>query len=61
MSFLQDLHKKGKTIVMVTHDDKLAQYADRIEVLRDGEIIKKITCEHRDGKNFCKETWVKKE
>jgi putative ABC transport system ATP-binding protein len=40
MQFLLDLHKKGKTIVMVTHDDKLAQYAERIEVLKDGEIIK---------------------
>ena len=42
MHFLQDLHKKGKTIVMVTHDDKLAHFAGRIEVLKDGEIVKSI-------------------
>lgn len=42
MHFLQELHKKGKTIVMVTHDDKLAQYAERIEVLKDGEVIKSM-------------------
>lgn len=42
MHFLQELHKKGKTIVMVTHDDKLAQYAERIEMLKDGEIVKSI-------------------
>jgi len=42
MHFLQELHRKGKTIVMVTHDDNLAQYAERIEVLKDGEIIKSI-------------------
>jgi putative ABC transport system ATP-binding protein len=42
MQFLQELHKKGKTIVMVTHDDKLAQYAERIEMLKDGEIVKSV-------------------
>ena len=42
MGFLQDLHEKGKTIIMVTHDDKLAQYAERIAVLKDGEIIETL-------------------
>ncbi|MGV8150107.1 MAG: ABC transporter ATP-binding protein [Candidatus Woesearchaeota archaeon] len=55
MQFLQDLHSKGKTIVMVTHDDHLAQYADRIEVLKDGEIVKSLKCYHKDGKNYCEE------
>ena len=39
MSFLQKLHKDGKTIVMVTHDDELAKYAERIEYLMDGKVI----------------------
>jgi putative ABC transport system ATP-binding protein len=30
------LHKKGNTIVMVTHEDDIAQYAHRIIRLRDG-------------------------
>lgn len=55
MQFLQDLHAKGKTIVMVTHDDHLAQYADRIEVLKDGQIVKSLKCYHKDGKNYCEE------
>lgn len=43
MDFLQNLNKKyKKTIVMVTHDDKLAKLADRIEHLKDGKIIKTI-------------------
>ncbi len=42
MTFLEDLHKKGKTIIMVTHDDKLAQYAERIEYLKDGEITETL-------------------
>lgn len=41
MSFLEKLHaEQGKTIIMVTHDDDLAQYADRIAYLRDGVIVK---------------------
>jgi putative ABC transport system ATP-binding protein len=41
MEFLQKLHKeKGKTIIMVTHDSNLAKFADRIEFLKDGALIK---------------------
>ena len=41
MTFLEKLHKEQhKTIIMVTHDDKLAHYADRIEFLKDGTIVK---------------------
>ena len=41
MDFLRRLHKqKDKTIIMVTHDDKVAHYAERIEFLRDGEIVR---------------------
>jgi putative ABC transport system ATP-binding protein len=40
MQFLEKLHvEKGKTIVMVTHDDRLAHFADRIEVLKDGIVV----------------------
>jgi putative ABC transport system ATP-binding protein len=52
MSFLEKLHEQGKTIVMVTHDDKLAQYAERIAVLKDGEIIENITHTKNHGKTF---------
>jgi putative ABC transport system ATP-binding protein len=52
MGFLDKLHKQGKTIVMVTHDDDLAQYAERIAVLRDGEIVEKINHTRKHGKLF---------
>ena len=52
MSFLEKLHAQGKTIVMVTHDDKLAQYAERIAVLKDGEIVENITHTKNHGKSF---------
>ena len=42
MHFLGKLHKeKGKTIIMVTHDETVAEHAQRIEFLRDGQIVEK--------------------
>ncbi len=38
MGVFHRLHRQGSTIIMVTHDQKLARYADRIISLRDGHI-----------------------
>ena len=41
MDFLIDLNKKGKTIVMVTHDAELAKrYARKIYWMKDGNVEK---------------------
>jgi putative ABC transport system ATP-binding protein len=53
LSFLEELHNKGKTIIMVTHDDNLAKFADRIVILSDGKIIS-------DSKNEEKEKFKRK-
>ena len=39
MRLLQTLHEEGRTIVLVTHDDAVAAYAEREILLRDGVII----------------------
>lgn len=39
MRIFQDLNAEGRTIVMVTHDDKYASYAQRIIKLHDGRIV----------------------
>lgn len=39
MDILMDLHKKNTTIILVTHDEKVAAYAKRRIVLKDGKII----------------------
>ncbi len=39
VNFLKELNEKGKTIVMITHDENLAKSAKRIEILRDGMIV----------------------
>ena len=42
MELLAELHKEGTTIVMVTHSQKDAMYADRIVNLFDGQIVEKV-------------------
>ena len=39
MKLLSNLHKKGKTIILVTHDVNLVKYAHRTIYLKDGIII----------------------
>ena len=43
MDFLQGFNRKeGKTIIVVTHDKLVASHAQRIELLKDGKVIKTI-------------------
>jgi len=39
MQILDDLHKEGNTILLVTHERELAEHADRTIVMRDGRIV----------------------
>jgi putative ABC transport system ATP-binding protein len=38
MNLFTDLHRRGKTIVMVTHEDDIAAYAEHRLVMRDGKV-----------------------
>ncbi len=38
MALFDDLHSKGNTIVLVTHEADIAEYAHRIVHIRDGKI-----------------------
>jgi len=33
------LHREGKTVILVTHDPKIAEYAQRTIQLEDGRIV----------------------
>ena len=40
MTFFKSLHEAGNTIILVTHELEIAEYAQKTIVLKDGEIIK---------------------
>ena len=49
---LSHINKKlGKTVIMVTHDPKMASYSDKIILLKDGEILNTLVKEG-DIKSF---------
>lgn len=39
MALLKSLHQQGNTIVLVTHEDEIAAFANRVIRLRDGRIV----------------------
>jgi putative ABC transport system ATP-binding protein len=39
MSVLADLHRRGTTLVMVTHEDDVAAFAQRVIHIRDGQVV----------------------
>jgi putative ABC transport system ATP-binding protein len=39
ISILQKLNGEGRTVVLITHDQNIAEHADRVLVLRDGRIF----------------------
>ena len=42
MEYLFKLYSQGKTIILVTHDDNLANQAPRVITLKDGEVISDV-------------------
>ena len=56
MKLMQEVVRRQKrTLVMVTHDNHLAEYADRIFHIMDGKIIKieeKTQKEYEGGKTL---------
>jgi putative ABC transport system ATP-binding protein len=47
MTIFQDLHEKGITLILVTHDPDIARHAERIISVRDGKIISDVMVEDR--------------
>nr|MBJ7019149.1 macrolide ABC transporter permease/ATP-binding protein MacB [Vibrio cholerae] len=51
MMLLQELHQLGHTIIIVTHDMKVAEYANRIIEIKDGEILSDTVNQHTHAKS----------
>jgi putative ABC transport system ATP-binding protein len=39
INMLKELHQEGKTVILITHDNKIAHEADRIVRIKDGNIV----------------------
>lgn len=50
VEMLRNFNKEGKTVIMITHERSLARYADRVCLLKDGQIISCLA----DGKKKMK-------
>ncbi|MHB8136018.1 MAG: ABC transporter ATP-binding protein [Anaerolineaceae bacterium] len=51
-NLLRDVSKKyNRTVIMVTHDPRIAAYADRIIFLKDGKVIDETILERKNGNN----------
>jgi len=44
MQLLLELHRQGQTIVMVTHEEDIAAYAQRVIRMKDGVVIEDKAC-----------------
>lgn len=49
MLFMEELHSKGNTIILVTHEEYIAEHAKRIIRIRDGQIESDLPID-RNGK-----------
>jgi putative ABC transport system ATP-binding protein len=55
MQTLQDLHREGHTIILITHESSTAEHAERIISLKDGAIVGDTRVERRkDTREFIK-------
>jgi putative ABC transport system ATP-binding protein len=50
MALFDELHRKGNTIVLVTHEHDIAEYAHRVIHIRDGVVSKDERKEHMAAK-----------
>jgi len=49
MRLFRRLHAEGQTILMVTHDPKVAAYAERILLMQDGMLSEEMSADSRGG------------
>lgn len=51
LGIFDDLRREGRTIIMVTHEERVAQHCDRVITLRDGAVVGDIRERTGGGKS----------
>lgn len=51
MNVLKDLHKSGRTVILITHDDEIAAQVKRVVRIKDGKIEADFMNEGETGSN----------
>lgn len=49
MDILRQLHREGRTVILITHDNEIAAQAERIIRIKDGRVEEDVTMDRRDG------------
>lgn len=49
MQILEDLHRSGRTVIIITHDNEIAEQVKRVIYIRDGKIEQDYFNEERQG------------
>lgn len=49
MGILRELHREGRTVILITHDDEIASQAERVIKIKDGRIFSDIR-KQEDGR-----------
>jgi len=50
MDIFVKLNNQGNTVVMITHEEEIADYAKRVLTIRDGKLVKDYKNKKRRGK-----------
>ena len=49
MGLLDEVHQSGNTVILVTHEEEIAEHAERIVRLRDGKIESDLKTSRASG------------
>ena len=52
LQVLRDLNEEGRTVILITHDNKIAASARRVIRIIDGKIVSDISLESEQGKDI---------
>ena len=61
MQILTDLNKKGISVILVTHEPDIAKWADRLIMIKDGQVLSDTLQKKKEKKKISEPLKIKKE